>query len=523
MTEPTTSRLPSVLLEPPPKGVELEDPGAQESAVESDDEHFSDASEGRNNTGLPRLDIPQPQEVKSLCVNVPLSPGGTPIPLTVVEKVDPDDDTRYSDEPGTPAYKARKMDAVLDLVYKMGEWDPELSAKASQTLSQSPSTSPLPETKLSRVDSPPERISSPSSFSAHKRRPSDALADVVEDVQDIDGSTALPGGRASSQELDQNSSPIAGGFGNGLAHDEENAPLGEDFDDFKEGDDDAEHDDFGDFDNEFQEAPSDAAIDIEHTEGGFTPMETSPTSAPALLDLNSIDSLSNLLEVTSDHLDDLFPKSASLFTLPPVDPIPDSSAIFSTERSLSLWSQLVAPPPLQPPNWTKSRIRRLFLVSLGVPVDLDEILPASKQKKLVLPSITIDETTRNSHDASRRLRSNPKKSHEGSDRTARSSTSTDTRRSGSRNRPSRRRRGQPSAPELDLSAVRRLCATTDAALDGFTDEEMQQHIKILEEMTVRASGVLEYWLKKRDGQVGEKEAYNGVIENLVKHARQVRS
>ncbi|KMU80186.1 hypothetical protein CISG_08293 [Coccidioides immitis RMSCC 3703] len=105
MTEPTTSRLPSVLLEPPPKGVELEDPGAQESAVESDDEHFSDASEGRNNTGLPRLDIPQPQEVKSLCVNVPLSPGGTPIPLTVVEKVDPDDDTRYSDEPGTPAYK----------------------------------------------------------------------------------------------------------------------------------------------------------------------------------------------------------------------------------------------------------------------------------------------------------------------------------------------------------------------------------------------------------------------------------
>ena len=71
--------------------------------------------------------------------------------------------------------------------------------------------------------------------------------------------------------------------------------------------------------------------------------------------------------------------------------------------------------------------------------------------------------------------------------------------------------------------MRRLCATTDAALDGLTDEEMQQHVQMLEEMTVRAGEVLEYWLKRRDGQVGEKEAYNGVIEHWVKHARQVRS
>jgi uncharacterized iron-regulated protein len=75
---------------------------------------------------------------------------------------------------------------------------------------------------------------------------------------------------------------------------------------------------------------------------------------------------------------------------------------------------------------------------------------------------------------------------------------------------------------LDLSAVHRLCATTDAALDGLTDEEMQAHVQKLQEMTLRASEVLEYWLKRRDGQLGEKEAFEGVIENLVKHARQVR-
>jgi Domain of unknown function (DUF5102) len=33
---------------------------------------------------------------------------------------------------------------------------------------------------------------------------------------------------------------------------------------------------------------------------------------------------------------------------------------------------------------------------------------------------------------------------------------------------------------------------------------------------------LEYWLKRRDGAVKEKEAFEGVIENLVRHARQVR-
>ena len=85
-----------------------------------------------------------------------------------------------------------------------------------------------------------------------------------------------------------------------------------------------------------------------------------------------------------------------------------------------------------------------------------------------------------------------------------------------------RRRGQAPPPELDLTAVRRLCATTDAALGGFTDEELQAHVAKLEHMSTRASEVLEYWLKRRDAQRSEKEAFEGVIENLVKHARQVR-
>lgn len=238
---------------------------------------------------------------------------------------------------------------------------------------------------------------------------------------------------------------------------------------------------------------------------------------PSLLDMDTIGSLPDLIAAMNDRLDVLFPNAKEISSLPPVDPIPDSSAIFTTERSLSLWSQLVAPPPLQPPNWVKSRIRRLFLVSLGVPVDLDEILPASKQKKLVLPSINLEQSRTTSSELSRSLSKFGKK--DGPQNM--SSTSVNSIKSPSRQR-SGRRRGPPPPPDLDLSAVRRLCSTTDAALDGMTDTELKAHINALEEMTVRASEVLEYWLKRRDGLLSEKEAFEGVIENLVNHARRVR-
>ncbi len=67
-----------------------------------------------------------------------------------------------------------------------------------------------------------------------------------------------------------------------------------------------------------------------------------------------------------------------------------------------------------------------------------------------------------------------------------------------------------------------LCSMTDTALTGFNDEELRAHIKQLEQSTARAGEVLEYWLQRKDEALGDKEAFEGVIENLVKHARKVR-
>lgn len=219
----------------------------------------------------------------------------------------------------------------------------------------------------------------------------------------------------------------------------------------------------------------------------------------------------------------MFPSTTAdkFVSLPEIERIPDESPIFPSDRSRSLWKQLITPPPLQPPNWTQSRIRRLFLVSMGVPVDLDEILPPSKQKKLVLPDINLEPSPRKSESDKAPVGSVARlKSQKANDSTG----SVDSTQSGTNARSNRGRRSKapPPPPELDLVAVKRLCATTDEKLDGFTDEELQAHVRELQLMTEKTAALLEYWLKRRDGLRKEKEAFEGVIENLVRHARRVR-
>lgn len=120
-------------------------------------------------------------------------------------------------------------------------------------------------------------------------------------------------------------------------------------------------------------------------------------------------------------------------------------------------------------------------------------------------------------------------------------TSTDSRRSGSRApNPSKSpkpgdaegaggagssstgKRGKAPPPEFDLVAARQLCTTTDEALDGMTDEELKAHVARLQGLEGTANSVLEYWKARTDEQIAEREAFEGVIENLVKHARKTR-
>lgn len=186
----------------------------------------------------------------------------------------------------------------------------------------------------------------------------------------------------------------------------------------------------------------------------------------------------------------------------------------------------MAPPPLQPPDWIRSRIRRLFLVSLGVPVDLDEILPASKQKKLVLPSMNSPRTSTDSRRSGSRApggKSSSSPTGAGTpDANGGGDTSSASNSHNKNNSSTSKRRGAPPPPEFDIVAARQLCATTDEALDGMTDAELGAHVERLGGLEGTAKAVLEYWQLRTDEQIKEREAFEGVIENLVKHARKTR-
>merc|ERR1712230_15477 len=189
-------------------------------------------------------------------------------------------------------------------------------------------------------------------------------------------------------------------------------------------------------------------------------------------------------EAIAPYINALFPNSepvTPIKDLPPIDP--SKTSPFLSDRSLSLWQQLVSPPPMQPPNWSRSRIRRLFLVSLGVPVDLDEILPPSKQKRLVLPNINLPSGTPRASTALDRLK----------DQAGINSSTT----------------------SVDTNAAALLCSTTEQALSVYSDAELKDHVFTLEVLNKTATEVLEYWLLRKDEGVKEKEPLEGVIENLV--------
>ncbi|MCJ1402075.1 hypothetical protein MMC11_005294 [Xylographa trunciseda] len=290
--------------------------------------------------------------------------------------------------------------------------------------------------------------------------------------------------------------------------------IGDEFDDFEEG---AAVDDFGDFDNGSQPLRNTENVEpVSSKQASHISLNPFP-----LVDFSSLTSLKDIVEATAPQLAGLYPAAGTSKAQPPRAQ-KESSSVFPTDRSLSLWTQLIAPPPLQPSNWTRSRIRRLFLVSLGVPVDLDEILPASKQKKLILPFTPADS-------------SSPKDLRKGSiarlkQTGANASTTsidslpgTPTTSVGNLKSGSKRRKGPAQSPDFDVAAVRQLCNMTDNALESLSDVELQAHVSKLEELIQRGKDVLQYWVKRKEGAVGDKEVFEGVIENLVRHARRVRN
>ncbi|KIW08671.1 hypothetical protein, variant 2 [Verruconis gallopava] len=421
---------------------------------------------------------------------------------------------------GTPAYNNRIADAVPDEI----EVVPEGTRSRSASRVSRPSTpggTRIPRMIVEKIDPDVPSYGDVPGTAAYEMRKADAEPDEIVRSPDSARAPANPfkasptaSNIRSTGDLDRDQISLDDRSDDpGGGEDEaDDGGFGDDFDDFEEGQEaNADDDDFGEFDEGFSDEQTHAPPD-----------PSQPPSLPSIpiADFRDANDIESIQSICAPYLRALFPSypPTTSSSLPP-----PNQQIFLSERSASLYSQLIAPPPLAPPNWLRSRIRRLFLVSLGVPVDLDEILPASKQKKLVLPSGLLKSPDPNKEKSPRP--SSDDRSQLGKLKAGHDSDASLTSTASGKQRKSRRKAGNKEVeqpPEFDTVAARRLAQTTQERIDGMSDKELKEHIKEVERMNEKGREYLGYWQRKVEEAGREKEAFEGVIENLVNFARKVR-
>ncbi|CAK7893349.1 hypothetical protein CAAN4_A06898 [[Candida] anglica] len=142
---------------------------------------------------------------------------------------------------------------------------------------------------------------------------------------------------------------------------EEEEDSDDDFDDFNAYDENDDDNSFG----SFEEEENEPEYGKEHFQQGPPPDLVTFASS-------TFGSRETLHEKLDMFLEKMFPADKSGDT----EESSNSSNLLS-ERSNDIYGQLSLLPHLKPPSWVKSKIRRHLLIKLGVPVNLDEILPTN--------------------------------------------------------------------------------------------------------------------------------------------------
>ncbi|KAK1231803.1 hypothetical protein PQX77_005017 [Marasmius sp. AFHP31] len=179
--------------------------------------------------------------------------------------------------------------------------------------------------------------------------------------------------------------------------------------------------------------------------------------------------------------------------------------ILVTNESRDLHNMLVSsPPPTKPSNWVRSRIRRQHLIALGIPVNLDEVLPQAGGKPL--PPLQI--TTR------------PMSAPPGP-RNARNSTSTPASQANSRSgspHPSRTAQFGPK-PRLDDTSIKGLLEIDTDNLKMQPLPIIERHLANVKMQMAQTNALLTHLLQVRDSLQQDSETYNGLIAELIGEAQ----
>ncbi|QRW01559.1 hypothetical protein RhiLY_00556 [Ceratobasidium sp. AG-Ba] len=210
-----------------------------------------------------------------------------------------------------------------------------------------------------------------------------------------------------------------------------------------------------------------------------------------------------------------------------------SRKILVTPESRGLYGLLTQPPrgASRPPTWTRSRIRQQHLISLGIPVNLDEVLPQSALKPL--PVLHIQ--TEAAH-LPRPLSAPPgprpgeplqgRSAGTGSARGSRTGTPAGSPVSSSA------RRLPPTAssalrlgpkPQIDNKRIEESLSMTHDNLSLLPLAQLEAHLATMRTLTSSSSALLSHLLQQREALQQDSETYNGLIAELVGEAQKMKS
>ncbi|KIJ37464.1 hypothetical protein M422DRAFT_211579 [Sphaerobolus stellatus SS14] len=309
-------------------------------------------------------------------------------------------------------------------------------------------------------------------------------------------------------------------------------PASDDFDDFGEPEDPASTtqddfgDDFGDFDDGVQMQTDIGAFEEEDIGDGFQDTFAAAIPPPRAtwepLRLDRLPPPKELTGMVEDILDDVWPllDAGEVMTGEGIREVEGLNQVLVTSESRELYQALFSIPPSQisrPPNWTRSRIRRQHLISLGIPINLDEVLPHNNGKPLPMLNVTTRPSSAPPGPRSSQVPVNPPSG---------SNTRAGTPRSGtpvSGGRPSQNAPGLGPKPQLNEAKVEEMLNLSHDTLSLLPLSRLEGHLKTLKSLTNDTSALLAYLLQVRDSLQQDSETYNGLIAELVSEAQKLKS
>ncbi|GAA6008725.1 hypothetical protein JCM11491_003412 [Sporobolomyces phaffii] len=313
------------------------------------------------------------------------------------------------------------------------------------------------------------------------------------------------------------------------------APPMDDFDDFGDDDDDfgemgdaaggaTGDDDFGDFGDFGDSAPLDeSAFDApplppppvpSTSEPSFVSQPVASTSSlpPLRLDFSNRPTRRSVAPQIKDFISSAWGDVLDKVSDEPERQVEGVAQVLVTEDSRNLLANLSSLPPLRPLDWKRSKIRREHLVSMGIPVNLDD---SNDSKPVSSLGIAASPRLAGSH-------SRPSSAPPGASPLPFSS-SRNPSRSSTPFADRERTRRTVSPPPLDETLANDLVSLKEDDLTLMSLDKLRSIANELERISVDASEVLTHALLMREKESQDKETYNGMISDLVMAAAKMKT